>query len=294
MDYNKINTLKLDSNNQLIGILSNHSEIIRKISRFQIAQERLTSNQKKLVELYALLSKDIGSLEQVKNDQRSELVKKTLPVITIMQIFAYDKKKKNLIKRLDYLTPEYLQICSDFELINISKKIWMIANKYGGYSLAFIRKIKSSLNADKSRTIIKLEKEYGLIPNMIKNIEEANIKFIEALLLYEDEMKEKDKIVRKIKKIDIQTDTLLENKIDRFVLLFQSENPNFFEEYQEARKIKFQRDAAVINNLPETKIIDDLTPAKDLPMGNNKVKQVDSQTKPKTPQRPKAAKKAGA
>jgi len=258
MDYSKINTLKLDSNKQVINVLSKNVTITDKISRFQTALKQLNANQQKLVDLYVLLKKDTNTTEKEKNDKRAELVKGIFPVITIMQIFAYDKKKKNLLKRLEYLTPEYLQNCSDIELITVSKKIWMIANKYGGYSLAFIHKIKSSLNAEKSKAIIKLEKEYGLIPDMIKNIEEANIRFIEALLLFEDELKEKEKTIRKIKKIDNQSDNLLKNKIDRFVLLFENESPEFYKSYQKARK------NYINTNLLESETPDEIVSANNL------------------------------
>ena len=236
MDYSKINTLKLDNNKQVINVLSKNSVSASKISKFQTAIEQLSSNQKKLEELYALLGKGNDSTEKAKNDRRNELLKKAIPVITIMQIFAYDKKKKDLQHRLEDLTSENLQNCPDIELIKVTRKLWMIANKYGGYSLAYIRKIKKSLNAEKSKALIKLEKEYGLIPNMIKNIEEANINIIESMLRHEDEIKEKEKIVRKIKKIDSQSDSLLKNKIDRFVLLCENENPEFYNGYQKVRK----------------------------------------------------------
>lgn len=252
MDYSTINVLKLDSYKQVINILSKNHEIVGKISKFRNAQEQLISNQKKLVELHALLKGDT-IFEKTKEIYRIDLINKTLPVITIMQIFAYDKKKKNLQRRVENLSLEYIQNCSDYQLINLSKKIWTIANKYGGYSLAFINKIKSKLNADKSKAINKLEKQYGLIPGMIRNIEEANIKFIEAMLFYEDEIKEKDKIVKKIKKVYNQTENLLINNIDRFISLLEKENPDFYKEYLNARTNLLQHE------MNENEIQDELT-----------------------------------
>lgn len=258
MDYGKINTLKLDNTKQILNVLSKNAASASKISRFQIALEQLNSNQKELEVLYVQLGKGNNHAENVKNDRKNELLKKVVPVIIIMQIFAYDKEKKNLMERMENLTPEYLQNCQDIELIRVTRKLWLIANKYGGYSLAYIRKIKKSLNAEKSKAVLKLEKEYGLIPNMVKNIEEANINFIESMLLYEDELREKEKIVRKIKKIDSESDSLLKNKIDRFVLLFESENPEFYNEYQKARK-------NIINtSLIELDDIDEVTPDENL------------------------------
>ena len=163
MDYSKVNTLKLDGTNKIISVLSKHTGIAANVTSFQTALEQLNANQKKLVDYYSLLGKDTLTIENAKDDQRKGLLKTILPVITMMQIFAYDKKKKNLLKRLESLTPEYLQNCSDIELINLSKKVWLTANKYGIYSLAFINKIKSSLKSNRSKAILKLEKEYGFL-----------------------------------------------------------------------------------------------------------------------------------
>jgi hypothetical protein len=227
---------KLDSYAEIISLLSNNNEIPKKISRFQIAVEQLNSNQKNLMELYPLLNKDITSSEKVKNKRRVELIEKHMPVIRIMQAFAFDKKKKNLQKQVEYLTADYVQNCSDNELIKISKKIWLIATKNAGYATTYTDKIKSTLNPNETKAIIKFKKEYGLKPEMIKNIEESNIKFIESLLIYKAEMKEKEKIAIKMKKINKQTKNLLCNKIDSFVLLFERENPSFFNDYSDIRE----------------------------------------------------------
>lgn len=234
MDYIKLNTLKLDSNAHIINVLSNHIDMVNKSSGFQTAVEQLNTNQKKLEKLYTLLRKDINDTEKAKNEIRISLLKIVSPVITIMQIFAYDNNKKNLAKRLESISSEYLQNCTDLELINISKKLWMSANKFGGYSLAFIN--KSSIFSEKLKSIQELEKNYGLIPDMIKNIESENIKFIEALLHYNEELDEKVKTVRKIKKTSNKIDSLLKNRIDRFVLLCEYENSEFYKNYQEARE----------------------------------------------------------
>lgn len=284
MDEIKTDNLKLDGNAQIIKVLSKNLEIVSKFSEFQSALEQLDSKEKKLMVFNSLLTKDTLATEKAKNDLRNELVEKILPVITILQIFAYDKKKKKLLQRLECLNSEYLKNCSDIALIKISKKIWMIANKYGGYSLAFVRKIKSSLNSNKSKAIIKLEKEYGLMPDMVKRIEETNIRFIESLLLYRDEMKEKERIKGKINKINKQTENLLENKIDRFMLLIEKEKPAVFKEYRQERENK------LLSDLKEAQTIDQKTELADLPVENHQVVSVE-QVEQKTPRRVRPAKK---
>jgi hypothetical protein len=278
MKINKIKNLNLSSNIQLINVLSANSEITNKILGFQTAVKQLDSYEKKMMNLYSKLGKESTSVGNAKNEHRTELLERTIPVITILDIFAYDKKKRKLQKQLKHLTAEYLNKCSDNKLIKISKKIWTIANKHGVYSLAFISKNKSSLNTYKSKVAL-LKNGYGLMPEMIKNIEEANIKFVESLIYYEDELKEKAKIVKKIKKINKQTAKLLEKKLDRYVGLFESENPGFFKEYQKIREIQLHSGESNADSNDQLVVSDDLK------VEELDVKKVQSKLKPKIQQR---------
>ena len=248
MENNKNYTTQLDGYKQIINLLTDHTESLNKVSRFQIATEQLSINQKKLMDLQPLLSKDITSSEKVTSKRRGELIDKIMPVIRIMQVFAFDKRKKKLQKRLDYLTSEYIDNCSDNKLVKISKKIGLIAIKYGEYPTSFASKIKTSLNPDKAKANIKFKTEYGLKPEMIKNIEDSNIRFIESMLLYHGELNEKEKVAMKMKKINKQTKNLLSNKIDRFALLFEKENPNFFLEYRVLRDKQIPTEALDASN----------------------------------------------
>ena len=228
--------LKLDRNTQVISVLSRHAEVWNKVSKFQTAVDGLTSNQEKLVELQALLNKDITAIEKAKNERRKELEDRTMTLVRIMQVFAHDKKKRKLQRKLYHLTYEYVENCLDLELVEISKEIWLIANKFGGYALTFVSKVKAALDPDNVKITNKFEKEFGLNPDMIKNLEEAILNFIKAMIPYNEEMAEKEKIAIKMKEFNKKTKKLLANKIDRFVLMFENENPGFYKEYHELRE----------------------------------------------------------
>jgi hypothetical protein len=227
---------KLDGYAKIINLLSSNDQILKKVSRFQNATDQLISNQKKLIELHPQLNKDITSIEKARIKRRAELIDKNLPVLRIMQAFVFDKKKKKLQNQLDYLTLDYIRKCPDKELIKISKKIWLMATKYSGYATTYVDKIKTTLHPDETNAILKFKNEYGLKPEMIKAIEDSNIKFIESILLYQGAMKEKEKVALKMKKINKETKNLLSDKIDRFALLFEKESPNFFLEYRILRE----------------------------------------------------------
>ena len=228
--------LKMERNALVISILSLNAEIWKKVSKFQEAVDRLISNQEKLVELQALLNKDITVIENAKNERRKELEDSTITVVRIMQVFAHDKKKGKLQRKLFHLTYEFVENCMDLELIDISKEIWLIANKFGGYALTFESKIKAALNPENEKATGKFEKEFGLNAGMIKNLEEAILSFINAMIPYNKEMAGKAKVAIKMKEINKKTKKLLSNKIDRLVLMFENENPGFYKEYHELRE----------------------------------------------------------
>ena len=229
-------SLKMERNAQVISVLSRNAEVWNKVSKFQTAVDRLISNQEKLVELQALLNKDISVVEKAKNERRKELEDKTMTLVRIMQVFAHDKKKGKLQRKLFHLTYEFVENCMDLELIDISKEIWLLANKFGGYALTFVSKIKAALDPENIKATNKFEKEFGLNPDMIKNLEEAILNFIKAMFPYNKEMEEIGKAGMKMKQINKKTKKLLANKIDRLVLMFENESPGFYKEYHELRE----------------------------------------------------------
>ena len=229
-------SLKMERNAQVISVLLRNVEVWNKVSKFQTAVNRLISNQEKLVELQALLNKDITVIEKAKNERRKELEDSTITVVRIMQVFAHDKKKGKLQRKLFHLTYEFVENCMDLELIDISKDIWLIANKFGGYAITFVNKIKAALDPENVKATGKFEKEFGLNPGMIKNLEEAILSFINAMIPYNKEMAEKGKVTIKMKEINKKTKKLLANKIDRLVLMFENESPGFYKEYHELRE----------------------------------------------------------
>ena len=265
--------LKMNRNAQVMSVLSRNMEIWNKVSKFQNAVDELVLNQKKLDELYSLLKRDITDIEKTKADRRKELEDKTMMLVRIMQVFAHDKKKGKLQRKLYHLTYEYIENCMDLELIDISKEIWLIANKFGGYALTFVTKIKAALDPENVKATNKFEKEFGLNPDMIKNLEDAILHFIKAMLPYNIEMAEKEKVATKMKGIIKKTKKLLTNKIDRMVLMFENENPGFYKEYHELREDHYYK------NVKET--INQEANFEDLLLDENEKVEAKSKTKPK-------------
>lgn len=270
-------TLKKDRNAQVISILSRHAEVWNKVSKFQVAVDRLESNQKKLVDLHALLGKDISAFEKVKDDRRKELEDRTMTLVRIMQVFAHDKKKGKLQRKLYHLTYEYVENCLDLELVEISKKIWLIANKFGGYALTFVSKVKAALDPKNTKDTNKFEKEFGLNHDMIKNLEESILSFIKAMIPFNEKMAEKEKVAIKMKEINKKTKKLLTNKIDRLVLMFENEYPDFYKEYHDLREDHFYK------HVKET--INQEADFHDLLLDENEIVEAKPKLKPKAHQK---------
>jgi hypothetical protein len=222
---------KLDRNAQIISVLSKYSIVWNNNAKIQHVYDQLVSNQAKLEELFVLFGKDLSTAEKEKNNRRTELEDRVLPIVRIMQTFANDKKKMKLQQRLYHLNLEYIHNCLDDELIKISRKNWLMANKFGGYALTFVNKIKASLNPDNLKITNKFEKKFGLNPEMIKNLEDALLRFIEAKVQYQVEVEEKERMALKFKEINKQSKKLIFKKIDQFALLVEIDQPNFYKEY---------------------------------------------------------------
>lgn len=230
-----IDKQKLESWKSISDVLNEYEKQAENISVFNKGIEELSSHTKKLIKLQTLAEKDSSHIEEVRNQYRSELIEITLPVLTILKIYAYNQKKQKLEKQLEEITPEVLQQCPDIVLINTIQTIWQAANKYGGYSLSFFDKLKAKKIAANVKVITKLEKQYGLAPAMIKDLEEAFLLFINSFSIYENELLEKTDVIKKIKKTTARTEKLLENKLDRFVSLFEKKSPDFCQAYTNAR-----------------------------------------------------------
>ena len=268
-DYNLI----LDRNAQLIDVLSRNIEVWNKVSKFQAAVDQLKSNQKKLLKLNALLCKDLTSIEKEKNDRRKELEDRTMTVVRILQNFAHDKQKIKLQERLYYVIPENVQNYLDAGLINVSKKIWKDANKYGEYEQTFIRKINSALHPTKLDSINKFQKEFGLSPDMIKNLEEDILNFITAMHPYNEEIDKMVEVALKMKKINKKTKKLVTNKIDRLVRNFENDNPAFYNEYFDLKDHFYK---------PIEEALNEDTASQDLILDENQMIQVEPKGKKQT------------
>ena len=227
---------KLDRNAQIIGLLSKYSTVWNNNTKFQHVYDQLVSNQVKLEEMLVLFGKDLTTFEKELKNRRTELEGNVLIIVRIMQTFANDKKKIKLQQRLYHLNLEYIQNSPDDELIKIAKKNWLLANKFGGYALTFANKIKAALNPEKLKIINKFEKKFGLNPEKIKNLEEALLRFIEANVLYQVELEDKEKLADKIKEINKQSKKLILKKVDRFALLVEIDQPEFYIEYHHFKK----------------------------------------------------------
>jgi len=234
-------SIKLDKNAQIIDLLSKYANVWNNNSTLQQVVDALISNQRTLEELFALFSKELTTSDLSKNDLRKELETCVVTIVKILQSFAQKKEKIKLLEQLYHLNQEYIQNCSDKELIKIAKKSWLNANKYGGYALTFVNKIKASLNPDNLKITRKFEKEFGLNPEMIKKLEEALLRFIEAKVQNKVEMEEKETLAIKIKEINKQSKKIILKKIDRYALLVEIDKPDFYLEYINLKKALFPK-----------------------------------------------------
>jgi hypothetical protein len=244
----KISMRKIESYQSISKVLAHYKKLIENVKGFSDCVEEFNDNISKLLKLQTLAAKDTSLTEDAKSKCRSILIEKTLPVITILKIFAFDQKKQRLTKKLEKFTSQKLQKCSDVELTNSIQDIWHMVNKFGGYSYTFEDKLKIKKIASNVRVVAKLEKNYGLDPTILKDLEEAFLSFTNAFYTYENELSEKISVIKKIKKNLERTEELIDSRLDLYVSLFDTKSPEFSKAYHNTRltdkKMKQNKDTS--------------------------------------------------
>jgi len=101
-------------------------------------------------------------------------------------------------------------------------------------------------------------------------------------------LKEKEKILNKIKKNINQAKKLFDNKLDRFMLLVEKENPGFYKEFKQ------ERETQLLSKLKDKVLKEKFVSSEDITIEGNMAKKDESNFRRKTSQKAKKANKVEA
>lgn len=232
-----MNTLQIDMYKNVIYFLNANINRFPPATSLRNAIENLNRYHVQLSDLYLQLSTLSENGTQDKTNIRKELIKQIDPVANLLKIYAFDYKKKNVYKKVQKFNAPYLVECSDMDLISAARKISKIAHQQVGYSLADMKNVSRKKIKNTSESINDMETGYGLTPEIIKNIENVYVRYIQSLVHFEDEMDSRKIIVNDIKKLHHKANNVLENNIDMFMQMHFIDDKELYMGYQKSRKI---------------------------------------------------------
>lgn len=219
---------KLNMYNAVYSVMNDYEQIWSRVYQLRNMFEKFTSNINRLTVLKTEQEKDLQPLVNAISEKRETLIVLCTPVVNLVLAFAYDKKEKELLKKMN-LTSHDLAKSKDSDLIEKCKTIYKAAKKLYKKSIG-----ETEHSDNKWVTII----EYGLSENMIVDLKIALKDFGESRLTLHEAIQTKDNMGKQITLALKKNEKLLKNKMDLLISIFEISNPDFYKSYMEARVIQ--------------------------------------------------------
>ena len=234
------------------------------IEQFKSSYDDFVRNLKKLEEHIPVSKKDHEGIISDLKRTRAELTSKLIPVSNLMDLYAQDKNKKSLKKKIEK-TRRKLDKLSDSGL---SKKVGELTD----YAEKTIEKENEKENKNN-----KLE-SYGLSLKHIKELKAENDKFIKLKEKLKTERKASWEAYKEIPRLIKENDRIVRNRINKFMSIFRNNDPDFYGAYRLSLKDEKPGKAKVTK---EAKLKKE-APAKRAKTGSKQVEKSPSGTKKTT------------
>lgn len=232
------------------------------IEQFKSSYDDFVRNLKKLEELIPVSKKDHEGIISDLKRTRAELTSKLIPVSNLMDLYAQDKNKKSLKKKIEK-TRRKLDKLSDSGL---SKKVGELTD----YAEKTIEKENEKENKNN-----KLE-SYGLSLKHIKELKAENDKFIKLKEKLKTERKASWEAYKEIPRLIKENDRIVRNRINKFMSIFRNNDPDFYGAYRLSLKDEKPGKAT---EKKEAAVKKESTPAKEGKPASKQVKKAPSETK---------------
>ena len=196
------------------------------IAALRTIYDEFMKNYVKIKKLSEEQIKRPNTLINAKNKLLNQLVEKVIPVANVLEVYSTGRKKKDdktvkisknkLLKSKDSIILKKCQL-----VLRNSRKLFNKATKDAE------KKITSP-----SKTNIT---DYGLTEGMINALEDICIKYKAESEQVGNKLKQELKIAEEIKNLVKKNNKLLQKKLDKLMIIFDSRDPEFYEIYQKSR-----------------------------------------------------------
>ena len=222
---------------------------------------------KNFVKIKKLSEKQIkrpAALVNAKNKLLNQLIEKVIPVANVLEVYGTgnDKKLSKSVK----ISKNKLLKSKDSKIL---KKCQLVLRNSRNLFNKALKDVERKPNIISRTNIL----DYGLTEGMINELEDLFKKFKTESEDVGNKLKQEKKITEKTKNLVKRNNKLLQKKMDKLMILFESRDPEFHELYQKSRGFISTEPATANNPTPKR------TPRKRTPGRTKKI----SRAKPKPP-----------
>ena len=209
---------KLAMYENVMAVMDKHLPAWKTVRELSKANDMFVRNYKKLTDLKKAAETPVHQLTDQLAGKRAALTRAIARVIGVISIYAAYTKNKPLRKRT-----------------GISRReVEKLSNKQlrGLAGLIVSESARTGEEGNGQETILR---EYGITPEMIKDLETASADLAEAARAAKAGEKTLEEAWKGYRKMIARNDQLLKSRMDKFMKLFEQSHGPFFKEYQEAR-----------------------------------------------------------
>lgn len=220
---------------RVLETLKSYNGKLSKNKKFNTIIEKLVVLLEEINEVKSQFEADISEYENKNNECRNDLQKKVVPVCRILAIYSFENKDKKTFNKYNLRKDEISQF-KDMQLIKLAKNVSLDANKLVGNNLSSLKKIDPQKIERKYMLSIDLKENFGLTVTQVQEIDQSTGLFAGSMLQLDEKIVEKKQIYKKLVKKCIETDNLVQKKIDKYASYFEVEDESFYKKYVSAKQ----------------------------------------------------------
>jgi hypothetical protein len=209
---------------KLFNVMEKNLDKWSHINQFKSTYDDFVLNLKKLNDLKSIIEKDFSETNKKLTNLEKELRTKLVPVTNLLELYAVDKNKKALKKKMINIRRKVDKLSAE----GLDKSVVEIAD-YADKKLGIVN------NEDKNK--IGLE-DYGLSVKLLDELKTDNESYADLRARIRAEKKELQKATEEVKMRIKENEKILKRRFKKFMSIFENSDPVFFEAYLKATNPK--------------------------------------------------------
>jgi hypothetical protein len=264
---------KIQSYEKLFNVMEKNLNKWSNIDHFKSNYDDFVLNLKKLKDLLSITEKDLSATKSSLKSLRNDIETKLVPVTNLLDLYAGDKNKKTLKKKIDNARGKLSTMSPE----GLNKYVVEITN------FAEKKFNKVDEGGQKSNKL----QGYGLSMKLIDELKTDNENYADLRASLKAEKKAVKEAIKEISKRIKENEKIIKSRFKKFMTVFMNTDPAFYEAYLNA--LKSDSEEVIEKPKPENKITTQTEKAS-TPAGKTAVRKTPAgNTKRKAPVKTKAS-----